>query len=261
MSLNLPESIICGYFDCGIFGDLKQSPERTRSLYEIEYYLEDGAFTYTDGVAYPIKKAYIRIGVPGERCNSLLPFKTKYVKFAAEGSLGETLKNTSRYFKCRSPFETEKMLDELIVLYQAEERNELLLCGKLLVFLSSVTADSSGHLHPSTKSDTVEKAKKYISEHISEPITLSDISEEVHLSPNYFHSLFKSVEGTTPREYLTEYRLRLACELLRTTSLSLSDISERCGFCNQQYLSLLFKKRFGVSPKTYRKNSGQDYLI
>lgn len=261
MSIILPENIICSYFDCSIFGDLKESPERVRTLYEIEYFLEDGRFTYTEGISYPIKKGYIRVGAPGEKCNSLLPFKTKYVKFSAEGKIGESLKSIPRYFKCHRPFETEKMLDELISLYQSDNRDGILLGGKLLVFISSVISDSKLSSASNTQNDAVQKAKKYIEEHISDPITLSDIAEAVNLSPNYFHSLFVSVEGITPREYLHEHRLSLACILLRTTSKSHSDIAEKCGFCNQQYMSLLFKKKYGISPKEYRKNSGRNYLI
>ena len=261
MSFTLPERIICGYFDCSIFGDLKESPKRVRTLYEIEYYLDDGRFTYTEGVAYPIKKGHIRIGVPGERCNSLLPFKTKYVKFSADGEIGNLLQNSPRYFKCHHPLETEKMLDELISLYQSENRDGILLSGKLLVFISSVISDSKQSSVSNTRNDAVQKAKKYIAEHISAPLTLLDIAKAVNLSPNYFHSLFVSIEGITPREYLNEQRLSLACELLRTTSNSHSDIAERCGFCNQQYMSLLFKKKKGISPKEYRKNSGRNYLI
>ena len=261
MSLTLPENIKCGYFDSDIFGDFKESPERVRTLYEIEYYLEDGKFTYTEGVAYPIKRGYIRIGTPGERCNSLLPFKTKFVKFSAEGKIGELLKSSPHYFKSHRPFETEKMLDELIALYQSEDSDGVLLSGRLLVFISSVISDSKISSVSDAKNDAVKKAKKYMSEHISAPLTLLDIAKAVNLSPNYFHSLFVSIEGITPREYLNEQRLSLACELLRTTSNSHSDIAERCGFCNQQYMSLLFKRKKGISPKEYRKNSGRNYLI
>ena len=259
MNLSLPQNIICGYFDCSIFGELKQSPLRVRTLYEIEYYLEDGKLTYSDGIAYPIKKGYIRIGSPGERCNSLLPFKTKYVKFSAEGRLGELLASAPRYFECIRHFEIEKALDEIISLCQAREPDEIMLSGKLLVFISTVIADAYDQRR--AKSETILKAKIYIKDHVSETVNLSDIAKFVNLSPNYLHQLFRKTEGITPREYLTEYRLNLACKLLRTTSLPLSEIAERCGFCNQQYMSLLFKKRYGSSPMTYRKDSGRSYLV
>ena len=78
-------------------------------------------------------------------------------------------------------------------------------------------------------SEAVLEAKSFINTHLSEPITLSDIADAVNLSPNYLHSVFKRLVGLTPRDYLTEKRLTLACELLSTTSASLSDIAERCG--------------------------------
>ena len=119
MDLLVPKNIVCGYFDCSIWGDLKQSPQRTRTLYEIDYYLEDGKYTYSDGMAYPIKKGYIHIGVPGESCNSLLPFKAKFLKFHAEGDIKARLESATRYFQTTHPHETERMLDEMISLFQS----------------------------------------------------------------------------------------------------------------------------------------------
>ena len=260
MSVTLPQSIICGYFDCSIFGDLKQSPERVRTIYEIEYFLEDGKLTYTDGISYPIKKGYIKIGIPGERCNSLLPFKTKYVKFSAEGKLAELLETSTRYFRSKKPFEVEKMLDELISLYHTNEYDELLLGGKLLVFISTVITESS-ITTGSAMEEIIIKAKKYIEEHFKDPIKLSDIAFAVNLSPNYLHTRFRNEVGITPREYLIDCRLKKACELLSTTSKQISEIAEKCGFCNQQYLTLLFKKKYNITPIAYRKDSGCNYLI
>ena len=260
MSMTIPQSIICGYFDCSIFGDLKESPERIRALYEIEYYLEDGTLTYTDGIAYPIKKGHIRVGTPGERCNSLLPFKTKYVKFSADGKLADLLDKSPHYFHSRRTFEVEKMLDEMISLYHTNEYDELMLGGKLLVFISTVIADAS-ITTGSADNEIIIKAKKYIEEHIKDPIKLSDIAFAVNLSPNYLHTRFHNEAGITPREYLIDCRLKKACELLSTTSNSISEISEKCGFCNQQYMSLLFKQKYEMTPTAYRKSSGCNYLI
>lgn len=260
MSMTIPENIVCGYFDCSIFGDLKESPERIRTLYEIEYYLEDGKLTYTDGTSYQIKKGHIRIGTPGERCNSLLPFKTKYVKFSANGKLADLLDNSPRYFRSRRPFELEKMLDEMIPLYHTNEYDELILGGKLLVFISTVLADASITTNAATD-EIIIKAIKYIEDNLKDPINLSDIAYAVNLSPNYLHTRFRKEVGITPREYLIDCRLKKACELLSTTSNSISEISEKCGFCNQQYMSLLFKQKYEITPSAYRKGSGCNYLI
>ena len=258
-NLSLPKDFLCGYFDCSAFGDLKRSPTRVRGLFEIEFYLEDGRTTYTDGVAYPIKKGYIRIGSPGESTYSLLPFKTKYVRFFANGKLADILRSLPRYFRSHRPYEIERLLDEIIYLNQTGS-NDLLLAGKVMTFLATVVDDSESSLI-SGINETVVEAKGFIETHVSEHITLEDIASAVNLSPNYLHTVFKNLVGVTPRDYLIEKRLSLACELLSTTSLPLSDIAERCGFCNQQYLSQLFTKRYSMTPTSYRRNTAKDYLV
>lgn len=257
--ITLPRNIICGYFDCSIFGNLKRSPTRIRTLHEIEFYLEDGRITYTDGVAYQIKKGHVRIGSPGEVTYSLLPFKTKFIRFTASDRIKKEIDLLPRYFRSHRPYELEKMLDELITLQQTKV-NDILLAGKLLVFIDSIIRDSETSLI-SGVSDSVLEAKSYIDAHVGDQITLTDISKAVNLSPNYLHTIFKQLLGTTPRDYLTEKRLRFTCELLSTTSLPLSEIAERCGFCNQQYMSQLFKKRFSVTPMEYRRTTVKDYLV
>ena len=257
--LILPRELICGYFDCSVFGDLKQSPLRQRTLFEIEYYLEDGRITYSDGVAYPIRRGYIRVGSPGEYSYSLLPFKTKYVKFMAEGRLADSLDALPRYFRSHNPYETEKMLDGIISL-SSNSDNDVLLAGRLMTFIAHVIEDSKNSLI-SGGHDAINAAKEYMDAHIDEPITLSSVAEAVNLSPNYLHTLFKNTTGKTPRDFLTSRRLTLCAELLRTTSLPLSEIAERSGFCNQQYMSLLFKKSLGITPISYRKKMSRDYLV
>ena len=54
--ITLPYNITCGYFDCGEFNGLPVSPKRKSVKYEIEFYLEDGKTTFTDGREYLIKK-------------------------------------------------------------------------------------------------------------------------------------------------------------------------------------------------------------
>jgi len=261
MNLIVPENIVCAYFDCSIFGDAKQSPQRTRTLYEIEFYLEDGKFTYSDGIAYPIRKGYIRIGVPGETCNSLLPFRTKYVKFSADGLIRERIEAAPRYFQSRHPYEIESMLDTLISLQQSDSDDPLPLIGKLFEFISLVLEDSMTSAESSDMYTIIRKTKQYIETHADRHIRLADIAQAVNFSPNYLHTVFHRGTGMTPREYLTEYRLHLAAELLSTTSLAFSEIAARCGFGSQQYMSTLFRRKYNMSPSQYRRESGHNYLI
>ena len=58
--------------------------------------------------------------------------------------------------------------------------------------------------------------------------------------------------GKSPKEYLTEYRIKQACRLLKETDLSISAIAYSVGFENNLYFSKAFKKQKGLSPSEYR---------
>ncbi len=261
--IKMPSRLLCGYFDCSVFAGLSHSPERTRTLFEIEYYLSDGLTTYTDGRAYEIKQSHVLIGKPGQRCNSLLPFRTKFLKFDAEGPLAALLCALPEYFPARHPGDIESLLDKIIAQNDTVSPLSALHLGaaffSLIELLWADAKQVSKVQDPTALS--IQTAKRYIEEHSAEPIKLSDIAASVSLSPSYFHSLFTSVCGITPHDYLTECRISAARDLLCMTSLSISEIAEKSGFGNQQYLGTVFQQKMGISPGRYRKAYRQKYLV
>ncbi len=258
----LPTTFLCGYFDCSIFGDLTVSPQRTRTTFEIEYYLENGKYTYSDGKAYRIQKHHLLIGRPGEKCNSELPFKTKYLKLEAEGVLAEQLSSLPTYFQALHPFEIEQRFDRLLALRMQEEDRTSLECAATLLSLLSLIVEDGRHANTAegTGAFFAERAKGYIRTHHAEPIKLSDIAAAVNLSPSYFHSLFTSVCGVTPHAYLTECRIASARELLCATSLPIEEIARQCGFGSQQYMANVFRSRLGISPGKCRRSYRESYF-
>ena len=260
-TLLLPTNLLCGYFDCTKFGALKLSPKRITTLFEIEYFLEDGANTYSDEIAYPIRRNWVRICTPGEERYSELPFKTKYVKFSAEGKLADLLRAAPPYFCIYRTYEALALLDEIIALSTASPANEILLHGKLFNYIALILEESGRSQNVEAyKNKLTLRAQNFIHEHYSEPIRLSDIAKSVNLSPNYFHTLFTEVAGCTPHTYLERHRVEIAKKLLITTHLSLSEIAERCGFKTQQYLSSIFKAHLLVSPNELRRQHQSAYL-
>lgn len=258
----MPTGILCGFFDGSEFGDLTVSPERTRRIFEINFYLEDGKSTFSDGVEYKIKKGHVLLGKPGEVCNSLLPFQTKFLKFSADGALAKHLSGLPTYFSVQHAFETEHLLDEIIALHTASNACELMLHGKVLQLLSILSEDARSNQNPSTPSaEAVKQAKQYIDLHYAKNLSLAEISAAVSLSVSYFHALFTTVCGITPHEYLNERRISAARELLCATSMSISEIAEKCGFSNQQYFGTVFKKHLGVTPSGCRKAYRRSYLL
>ena len=64
---------------------------------------------------------------------------------------------------------------------------------------------------------------------------------------------FKQATGFGLREYLVNLRIQRACELLLSTTLSITDIADKCGFNDSNYFGDAFRKAIGVSPRDYRK--------
>ncbi len=99
----------------------------------------------------------------------------------------------------------------------------------------------------------VQKGIEYISSNYSYPITVEDIAAYVGLSRSHLFRSFQTVLGVSPKEYLTEQRIRQSCYLLEHSALSITAIANSIGFDNSLYFSKTFRKKKGMSPTEYRK--------
>ena len=101
--------------------------------------------------------------------------------------------------------------------------------------------------------DKIKPAIDYIRGNFSGNIELKILAEECSMSSNYFCKIFKDVTGQTPTEYITTYRLNMACEMLLSGS-KVTDTAYDCGFNDLSYFIHVFKKNIGISPKQYSQN-------
>lgn len=96
--------------------------------------------------------------------------------------------------------------------------------------------------------------KEYIDKHYSEEqLSIKDISEYVFLSASYICTYFKSQTGQTLNQYITEYRMERAMQLLKDSRYQITDISAKVGYSNGNYFGKSFKKFTGVTPSQYRE--------
>ena len=110
---------------------------------------------------------------------------------------------------------------------------------------------------PESVSPEIHEVMNYIKSRINDPIGIDDAAECIHRSVSYLTRKFKAETGQTVGSYITEYRIREACELLRFTDRSLSEISEELQFSSQSYFQNVFKKQMGMTPQKYRKKSSE----
>lgn len=118
---------------------------------------------------------------------------------------------------------------------------------KLTAEVNNKTAQSS---YPA-----IHKAIKYIKESYNEKITLKEVAEQVYLNPSYLSVLFKQETGQNFIDYLTNYRLAKARELLKRLDLKIYQVADLVGYTNAKYFTEIFKKNTGLTPNQYRKSN------
>lgn len=96
------------------------------------------------------------------------------------------------------------------------------------------------------------KVKELINEQYAGGITLESAAESVYVSPHYLSMLFKKDTGITFKEYLINYRITKAKELLMDQSLKIYQVAEMVGYGDWRYFSEVFKRITGQSPAQYR---------
>ena len=149
----------------------------------------------------------------------------------------------------------ENMMNEM--LYIAEHSNEspFHLIGHLYLFIdylsrsaASMKLSNSGKL----KDFYIKEALNYIEQNFQNDISVEGIAAFCGLNRSYFGRIFKDAIGKSPQEFLMNYRMVKAAELLKLTSLPISDIGNAVGYPNQLHFSRAFKNIYGVSPREWR---------
>ena len=103
-------------------------------------------------------------------------------------------------------------------------------------------------------SDTLD----YIADHYRENIKIARLSANCHLSESHFRRLFSKYVHMSPAEYVNLVRIRTACEYLKKTDKSVTDIATECGFAADSTFNRNFRKMVGMSPAEWRKR-GENY--
>ena len=99
----------------------------------------------------------------------------------------------------------------------------------------------------------MEQCRDYVGKHYREKIYLEDIADTLGVSSTYLSRLFRKETGECLQDYITEFRVERAANLLVYSSESLPRISVYVNFPSQSYFGKVFKKYKQMTPRKYRE--------
>ena len=116
----------------------------------------------------------------------------------------------------------------------------------------------AGPRRTSTKTDHAEKteaARAFLASHMSQPVMLTEVAQEVAASPFNFARIFQQQTGLPIHRYLTLLRLRASLELLFDGQDDLTKLALDLGFSSHSHFTNIFRREFGHAPSEVRKNA------
>ena len=145
----------------------------------------------------------------------------------------------------------EKLLAAAAKSVRVCSKDKILSCMKILdVCAQYITLSNRFQINKSHISD---KIREYLDNNFHENITIDNLCLKFFCSRTSIMTSFKANYGVGIIEYLTHVRIQKAKRLLISTSKSVKEIAEICGYSDQNYFSKVFLKRCGMTPTAFRK--------
>ena len=148
----------------------------------------------------------------------------------------------------RTGYEGAALLDKLMKTGPAKHKAQ----NTILIPPTGITTRASTDRMAVT-SPVLRKALAFIKENLSHPIGIDQIAEAIGTSRATLDRLFKSEMDRSAGQEILRQRIALAKSLLANEGLSIAQIATECGFCNQAYLTNVFRSETGLTPKAWRK--------
>lgn len=157
-----------------------------------------------------------------------------------------------------------RILALIKILSQAREfpqaYRETLMKGYLLSFFAEILEMMPLRNNKPDENQAMRLVVQYCSQNFTKDLSLAILEEELHLSKYYISHLFGDKLGIRFNDYVNSLRISESCRLLRTTDLSITEISDASGFGTLRTFNRAFIKQMGISPSDYRRTNKGDAL-
>lgn len=129
-----------------------------------------------------------------------------------------------------------------------------LICEGVLLELLGLTLKSIRRNEVTVqKQELLNQLQTYILHNHCKPLRLTDLADHVQRSPNHITKIFRQVLKQTPIDYIHQVKISIGYEMLRNNRLTVAEVSDHLGYCEQSYFHRIFKKFTGVAPSAVQK--------
>lgn len=162
-------------------------------------------------------------------------------------------------FHCRGNQDIFSCHERMYEANRLEENKDLLMSSILYEYLFHLaSAFPRNRLSADERNAAyVEETLKYIESGYARKIEVGDIAEQLNIDRSYLHRLFRRAVGMSVQDYLLDFRIKRASELLARTDYHIASIARSVGYDDPLYFSRLFRKKRGMSPSEYRAGKGR----
>lgn len=255
----------CGYADCSAGHSFGPA---VRPNYII-HYITEGRGRYTvDGVRYELEAGQgflIRPGVQTfYQADESDPWSYLWVGFdgarAEEYLKGIGLGENRLIYRSNHGERLRRTVMDMLRHNTYTASDQFLLEGLLYAFFGVLAEDMDivSSSEANAGSLYVRKAVEFIQNNYCNPIHITDVADYVCINRSYLYTLFQKELGMPPQEYLTNYRLTQAAELLAITDISIESVALSCGYSDPLVFSKAFKAKNGITPSQYRRKEKEE---
>lgn len=237
-----------------VCGEQKCEPQHSfgparREYYLLHYVISGKGVFYTDRGSYTVGQDEIFVVRPME--NTLYTADSK-----------------NPWYYCWVGFECQMPLDHILTpdilpaqgcghIFRAmascdrEAGREWYICGKICELLSQLSG--KGQQSQDRTRQYVGMARNYIESNYVQELKVENLASSLGLDRSYFSQIFKRHTGKSPQQYIVDFRLGKAAELLSVQNLSPGEAARQVGYSDIFNFSRMFRRRYGVPPSRYSR--------
>lgn len=242
------------------------SPHLHRHI-EFAFMIDGFADGYADSSVYRIEKGDFFIAFPNQIHRFVSYGSEKYMLFIVSPDLVPELaplmlgaSPAKNLIKAKDAPPRLRMILEALadVWLHPGEHSDVILRGYLGALLGELLPVLSPSQVRGADTQVLRSVIDFCAENYTRPLSLSMLSDELHISKYYISHLFSNKLNIGFNDYINSLRVSAACRQLRSGERSITEVCESVGFSTLRTFNRAFLKHVGTSPSEYRKNTGNN---